>query len=166
MNKAYLLTGGNMGNRVANLDRARELISARAGRLLAVSSLYETSAWGNVPQPDFLNQVLLCETPLSAEDLLAVIMEIEQEMGRYRQQKYGPRVIDIDILFFNEEIMHTDTLTIPHPRLHLRNFTLEPLHEVAPHLVHPIFGKTVARLLAESPDTLDVKKFSMENGRS
>ncbi|MCU0395628.1 MAG: 2-amino-4-hydroxy-6-hydroxymethyldihydropteridine diphosphokinase [Chitinophagaceae bacterium] len=166
MNKAYLLTGGNMGNRVENLERARTLVGARAGHVAAASSLYETSAWGNVPQPDYLNQVLLCETPLTAAGLLAVIMEIEQDMGRFRQEKYGPRVIDIDILFFNDEIIRTDALTIPHPRLHLRNFTLEPLNEIAPHLVHPVLGKTVASLLAESPDTLDVKKFSMENSRS
>lgn len=162
MNRAYLLTGGNMGNRTANLQEAIGLISESAGKVVARSSVYETKAWGKTEQPDFLNQVLVIDTPFSAEDLMARLMEIELEMGRMRQEKYGPRKIDIDILFYNDEIIKTPDLTIPHPRLHLRNFTLEPLYELVPHLIHPVLGKTIAQLFAESPDTLNVKKFSVE----
>lgn len=162
MNRAYLLTGGNMGNRTANLQEAIDLIAQSAGKVVARSSVYETKAWGKTEQPDFLNQVLVIDTPLSAEDLMARLMEIELEMGRMRQEKYGPRKIDIDILFYNDEIIKTPHLTIPHPRLHLRNFTLEPLYELAPHLMHPVLGKTIAQLFTESPDTLNVKKFSVE----
>lgn len=162
MNRAYLLTGGNMGNRTANLQAAERLVNEMAGKVVGRSSLYETKAWGNTEQPDFLNQVLVIDTPLPAAELMARLMEIEQEMGRMRHEKYGPRLIDIDILFYNEDIIKTPHLTIPHPRLHLRNFTLEPLFELAPHLVHPVFGKTIAQLFNESPDTLNVKKFSIE----
>jgi 2-amino-4-hydroxy-6-hydroxymethyldihydropteridine diphosphokinase len=162
MNRAYLLTGGNMGNRTANLQEAIGLIAESAGKVVARSSVYETKAWGKTEQPDFLNQVLVIDTPLSAEDLMARLMEIELEMGRMREEKYGPRKIDIDILFYNDEIIKTPHLTIPHPRLHLRNFTLEPLYELAPHLMHPVLGKTIAQLFTESPDTLNVKKFSVE----
>lgn len=162
MNRAYLLTGGNMGDRTANLQEAARLINERAGKVVALSSVYETKAWGNTSQPDFLNQVLIIETALPATVLIEKLMEIEQAMGRLRQEKYGPRQIDIDILFYNDEIIRTATLTIPHPRLHLRNFTLEPLYELSPHLIHPVLGKTIAQLLTESPDTLNVKKFSAE----
>jgi 2-amino-4-hydroxy-6-hydroxymethyldihydropteridine diphosphokinase len=162
MNRAYLLTGGNMGNRTANLQEAIDLISASAGKVVAVSSVYETKAWGKTEQPDFLNQVLVIDTTFSAEDLMDQLTEIELEMGRRREEKYGPRKIDIDILFYNDAIISKTNLTIPHPRLHLRNFTLEPLFELAPHLIHPVLGKTIAQLFSESPDTLNVKKFSAE----
>jgi 2-amino-4-hydroxy-6-hydroxymethyldihydropteridine diphosphokinase len=162
MNRVYLLTGGNMGNRTANLQAAIDLVSERVGTVAATSSVYETKAWGNAEQPDFLNQVLVIDTALLAQDLMKQLMKIEQEMGRMRHEKYGPRQIDIDILFYNDAIIKTTDLTIPHPRLHLRNFTLEPLFELAPHLIHPVLGKTIAQLFATSPDTLNVKKFSIE----
>lgn len=151
-----------MGDRMANLQQAEAHIREKAGQILAASSVYETGAWGNIPQPDFLNQVLLIETTLSATALLQQLMKIEQQMGRFREEKYGPRVIDIDILFFNDDIIRTNDLTIPHPRLHLRNFVLEPMNELAPNLFHPVLGKTISDLLSASPDTLDVKKFSPE----
>jgi 2-amino-4-hydroxy-6-hydroxymethyldihydropteridine diphosphokinase len=162
MNRAYLLTGGNMGDRTANLREAIGLVNTMVGKVTGQSSVYETKAWGNTEQPDFLNQVLVVETALSATELMNRLMQIEAEMGRMREEKYGPRKIDIDILFYNDDIIRTANLTIPHPRLHLRNFTLEPLFELAPHLLHPVLGKTIAQLFAESPDTLNVKKFSAE----
>src|SRR3954462_13138493 len=112
MNKAYLLTGGNMGDRKKNLLTAMQLVSDQCGPLKASSSLYETDAWGKTDQPSFLNQALLIETILDAPHLLQQLLTIEHEMGRIRQEKYGPRLIDIDILLFNDEIYHLPFLKI------------------------------------------------------
>jgi 2-amino-4-hydroxy-6-hydroxymethyldihydropteridine diphosphokinase len=163
INKAYLLTGGNMGSREAQLDRAKMLIHQQAGRVVQASLLYETSAWGNIPQPSFLNQVLCIETTLDATALLYKVLDIEQQMGRERSIKYGPRIIDIDVLLYDELILETPDLTVPHPFLHVRRFTLVPLAEIAPHFMHPVLNKSVHQLLLECPDSLDVKKFSPEN---
>ena len=158
MNQTYLLIGGNLGNREKNLEKARQLIAAEAGQVGKSSSLYETEAWGIQDQPPFLNQVLLVWTKLDPRQLLSTILDIEHQMGRERFEKFGPRSIDIDILFFNEEIIDEPGLTIPHPQLHLRRFTLQPLQELAPSFIHPVLNKSVSDLLAECPDPLAVKK--------
>jgi 2-amino-4-hydroxy-6-hydroxymethyldihydropteridine diphosphokinase len=158
MNHAYLLTGGNEGNRKVNLSDAIKFIQIDAGVILRQSALYETVAWGVNRQQDFLNQALLVETGLGAPDLLNVLLGIEKKMGRIRLEKYGPRLIDIDIIFFNNDIIKTDGLTIPHPHLQDRRFVLEPMNEIAPGYVHPVFHKTVESLLAECPDRSGVKK--------
>jgi len=158
MNQTYLLIGGNLGNRQKNLEKAMELIAAKAGQVGKSSSLYETEAWGMRDQPAFLNQVLVLFTKLDPRQLLSIILDIEHQMGRERTQKFGPRAIDIDILFYNEAIIDEPGLTIPHPQLHLRKFTLEPLHEIAPSLVHPVLNKTITDLLKDCPDPLAVKK--------
>ena len=159
MNRTYLLIGGNVGNRQENLSRATTMIESKVGKILRASSLYETAAWGVTDQPSFLNQVLLVETKLDPEQVLDAILSIETEMGRKRTEKFGPRTIDVDILFFNDLIMHKNALTIPHPQLHLRRFTLEPLNEIAPKFIHPIFKKSISELLQQSADPLVVKKF-------
>jgi 2-amino-4-hydroxy-6-hydroxymethyldihydropteridine diphosphokinase len=159
MNQTYLLIGGNVGNRRENLATATTMIAAKVGQILVTSSLYETAAWGITDQPSFLNQVLLVETALDARQVLTAILSIEQQMGRKRIEKFGPRTIDIDILFFNDLVMHEDALIIPHPHLHLRRFTLEPLNEIAPKLVHPVFNKSISKLLEQATDPLIVKKF-------
>ena len=158
MNQTYLLIGGNLGKREENLEHARRAIASRLGPLLNASSIYETEAWGMQDQPAFLNQVLFVETKLNAEAVLDAILSIEKEMGRKRSEKFGPRTIDIDILFYNDLVMQKSSLTIPHPQLHLRRFTLEPLNEIAPEFVHPVFNKTISELLEESTDPLVVKK--------
>ena len=158
MNQTYLLIGGNLGNREANLEKARFLIAAGAGPIGRFSALYETQAWGMQDQPAFLNQVLLVITVLDPRELLATILAIEHQMGRERTEKFGPRLIDIDILFYNNEVLNEPGLTIPHPQLHLRKFTLEPLNEIAPLLFHPVLKKTVEVLLRECADPLAVKK--------
>ena len=160
MNKAYLLIGGNQGNRKEFLRAARNETEAACGTVVQQSSLYETAAWGLEDQPTFLNQALAVETALTAEELLKRILQIEEKLGRVREVKYGPRVIDIDILFFNTAILHQQNLVIPHPQLQNRRFVLVPLNEIAPHFLHPVFQKTVAQLLAECPDPLDVQKIS------
>ena len=158
MNQTYLLIGGNLGNRQKNLEKAKELIVANAGQVGKTSSLYETEAWGMRDQPAFLNQVLFLFTKLDPRQLLSTILDIEHQMGRERTQKFGPRAIDIDILFYNEAIIDEPGLTIPHPQLHLRKFTLEPLHEIAPSFMHPLLNKSIADLLRDCPDPLAVKK--------
>jgi len=158
MNKAYLLTGGNLGDRESTLRTAREQIEAQCGVIRAASSLYETAAWGNNDQPAFLNQALELETGLSPRQLLRRVLKIEKQMGRVREEKYGPRIIDIDILLFNDEIHRYPLLKLPHPELPNRRFALTPLAEIAPELIHPVLHQTIAAMLASCQDTLPVKK--------
>lgn len=159
MNKAYLLTGGNLGDRQSNLSQAKNMIEQECGRATNASSLYETAAWGNSDQPSFLNQALEIATRLSASQLLRKILAIEKMMGRIRKEKYGPRIIDIDILLFNTEIFDLPNLKVPHPELQNRRFALLPLTEIAPDLIHPLLNKSIVQLLKECNDELDVKKF-------
>jgi 2-amino-4-hydroxy-6-hydroxymethyldihydropteridine diphosphokinase len=158
MNKAYLLTGGNLGEREEHLRQAIELISGRCGRVAGRSSLYETAAWGQNDQPGFLNQALLVLTELSAAELMTALLGIEQEIGRVREERYGPRVIDIDILLFNDEVHDEALIRIPHPQLQNRRFALTPLAEIAADYVHPVYHRTIAALLADCPDMLEVKR--------
>jgi 2-amino-4-hydroxy-6-hydroxymethyldihydropteridine diphosphokinase len=159
MNKAYLLLGGNTGNRIKNLDKAKGHISTSIGTITRSSACYETAAWGNTQQPGFLNQVLVVLTMLDAPALMKQILLIEKKMGRIRTLKNAPRNIDIDILFFNRDTWHSSDLIIPHPEIPNRRFVLTPLNELSPGLVHPLLKKTVHQLLIDCTDTLDVKKF-------
>ena len=160
MNTAYLLIGGNIGNRNENLQKAQALIEEHCGAVIKISSVYETAAWGNTNQPSFLNQVLKAETTLTARQLIRKILKLEKLMGRIRKEKLGPRLIDIDILFFNQEIFNLRFLTIPHPEIQNRRFALQPLAEIAPGLVHPVLKKSITDLLAACTDLLPVKKYS------
>ncbi|MFT4092829.1 MAG: 2-amino-4-hydroxy-6-hydroxymethyldihydropteridine diphosphokinase [Niabella sp.] len=154
INGIYLLTGTNLGNRQKNLALAKELIAERAGPVIASSAIYETEPWGIPDQPAFYNQVLFLHSTLTAEAVLNVILLIEQEMGRVRIEKYGSRVIDIDILFFNNDRYASEKLVIPHPRIPERNFVLAPMLEIAPDFIHPLLQKTIRQLAAASPDHL------------
>jgi 2-amino-4-hydroxy-6-hydroxymethyldihydropteridine diphosphokinase len=158
MNKAYLLTGGNEGDRFLHMQEARTNIELICGHLLQVSSLYETAPWGKTDQPDFLNQVILIDTKLSPDELLHAILSIEEKGGRKRTVKNAPRTIDIDILFYNKLILEKPGLSIPHPRIADRRFVLEPLNEISPGFIHPVIGKTIHQLLLECKDELGVKK--------
>lgn len=155
-NGIFLLLGTNQGDRRANVTAAKQLIEAQAGKIVRFSAVYKTAAWGNHDQPEFYNQVIEIRTALSPNRLLAGILEIELEMGRKRLEKWGPRIIDIDILFFNQLVINDATLTVPHPRLAERRFALVPLAEIAPAFYHPLLHKDVATLLRECSDTLPV----------
>src|SRR5882724_10426560 len=157
MNKAYLLTGGNLGDRIANLNTAKELLHQQCGKVTQSSSLYETAAWGNTDQPPFLNQALEIETDINAKQLIRRILKIEKLMGRIRKEKYGPRIIDIDILLFNQEIYNYTFLKVPHPELQNRRFALMPLAEIAADFIHPVFNKPISQLLIECKDDLEVR---------
>ena len=156
MKKTYLLLGANLGDRAATFRQAISLIAERVGPVTQQSGLYETAPWGVTDQPAFLNQVLAVETGLEPEEILNHTQAIEQVLGRVRMEKWGARQIDIDILYYGQLVLQTDRLTIPHPFLHQRRFTLVPLAEIAPDFVHPVLQKTNAELLAECEDNGEV----------
>jgi 2-amino-4-hydroxy-6-hydroxymethyldihydropteridine diphosphokinase len=158
MNTSYLLLGGNLGNRLQNLQWTLVLIGERMGPITKKSDIFVTKAWGNEDQPDFYNQAVCIETELSAIDLLKVLLKTEEELGRKRTgDKWQERTMDIDILFFNEEIIDTEELKIPHPFLQDRKFALIPLMQIAGDLIHPVFKKNIKQLTGECKDPLDVK---------
>ena len=158
MNIAYLLTGTNLGERESNLNRAIELINQQCGTVTKYSHLYETAAWGKTDQPAFLNQALQIETDLNARQLIRRILKTEKLMGRIRKEKFGSRIIDIDILLFNDEKHQYRFLSLPHPEMQNRRFALEPLAEIAPEKIHPVLNKTIKELLQECKDPLPVTR--------
>jgi len=158
MKGKYLLLGTNLGNRFKNLLEASGLIENQIGKIIQQSSIFETEAWGIREQPSFFNQVLEIQTSHTPEDLLFRITKIEKEMGRVRYEKWKERLIDIDILYYNDKIIQSAGLMIPHPELHKRRFTLVPLCEISPDEIHPLLKKTNLELLEETEDRLKVKK--------
>jgi 2-amino-4-hydroxy-6-hydroxymethyldihydropteridine diphosphokinase len=160
INQAYLLIGGNLGDRTAYLNRAKEQIQHHCGTLAKVSAIYETAAWGVEDQPAFYNQALLLHTSMPAPVLMQQLLDIETSLDRTRSLRMGPRTIDIDILLFNDEIMNTALITVPHPRLPERKFALLPLAEIAGEQVHPQLKKSIEWLLNHCTDPLDVHKIS------
>ena len=157
--QVVLLLGGNLGNRVQNLSKALEALQQDIGTVQKKSSIYETAAWGITDQPNFLNQVVIIKTHLTAQEVIKKIFVIEKQLGRERLIKMGPRLIDIDILFYEDKIIENKNLIVPHPRIQDRKFVLEPLNEIIPNYIHPIINKSVQLLLQECTDTLNVKKF-------
>ena len=160
MNVAYLLIGGNLGNRSANLQNALHQIEKNCGKILDLSAIYETAAWGLTNQPSFYNQAVIVQTDLAPKVLMEELLSIETNMGRIRSIKLGPRLIDLDILLINNLVLNTETLILPHPAMEERRFALLPLAEIAPNLVHPILQKTIQELLMDCKDQLDVQKLS------
>lgn len=158
----FLGLGSNLGDRKVNLVNALNLLAnLPQTELVRCSSIYETEPWGFKEQPLFLNCVCEIKTSLKLKELLNCIMDIERKLGRKRtKERYGPRVIDIDILFYGSLVESNENWEIPHPAIHLRKFVLVPLNEIAPDFLHPILKKTVHQLLDECPDTLDVRFFS------
>ncbi len=157
MNTAYLILGGNKGNRSENLKNALETLGKRAGEVLKKSEVYSTKAWGNTKQPDFLNQVICLRTFLTARELLNMALAIEESLGRVRtEQKWTERTMDIDILYYNDEIINTADLKIPHPYIKDRKFVLIPLAEIAKEFIHPVTGNSTEKMLKECNDNLEV----------
>ena len=156
MAQLFLLLGANLGKRTQTLNRAADLIAARVGPVIRQSGLYETAPWGVADQPAFLNQVLVVETTLEPEMVLTQTQAIEQALGRVRHEKWGARTIDIDLLFYDGLILQTARLTLPHPFLHQRRFTLLPLAEVVRNFRHPVLQKTPGELLEECTDVGEV----------
>jgi 2-amino-4-hydroxy-6-hydroxymethyldihydropteridine diphosphokinase len=156
----YLGLGSNMGDRLAHLRAAADMISKNIGKIARKSHIYETQPWGNTEQEAFLNQVIMVNTTLDPRDLLDKISRIERELGRERREKnrekWGPRPIDIDILFYGKRIVRDKGLEIPHPELHKRAFVLVPLLEIAPDLQHPVLKRQIDELYMDCTDESDV----------
>jgi 2-amino-4-hydroxy-6-hydroxymethyldihydropteridine diphosphokinase len=158
-NTSHLLLGSNLGNREKFISDALLLIEEQVGEILLTSAIYETAAWGNTDQPNFLNLAIVVQTALSPLQLLEAVLAIEQRLGRIREERWGARVIDIDIIFYGNEIIDVpQKLQIPHPELQNRRFVLLPLNEITPNFVHPILGQNISKLLVNLTDELTVFK--------
>ena len=156
MKAAYLLIGGNIGDRLGFMAAAKEKMKQKGIELIRQSAIYETAAWGITDQPSFLNQVLEIVTSLNPEELLSELLSIELELGRIRAEKNGARTIDIDILYFERQLINTTGLSIPHDRISIRRFVLVPLSELIPDFIDPKTNKSIVEMLNDCPDTLEV----------
>ena len=157
----YLQLGSNLGDRVSYLTQAKKYIAIEVGKILKTSNLYESESWGVIDQPEYINEIIKIETELNPEDLLLNILEIEKRIGRKREYKWSARVIDIDIIFYNNIIINNTSLTIPHKHMHERNFVLFPLNEIASEYVHPILNKKVEELLCSCRDLTNIEKYEL-----
>lgn len=167
MNTAYVLLGSNEGDRLQHLTNALNYMKQDIGSIVKASAVYTTLAWGNTEQPDFLNQVVCIETSLSAQQLLEALLLVEKKLGRIRSgTKWMQRIIDLDVLFYNDAIIDSAELQIPHPHLQDRKFVLVPLQEIAPAFIHPLLKKNIITLTAECKDQLEVKKLNPEHHSS
>jgi len=154
----FLMLGSNLSDRISMLEAAKATIRKAGISITKESHLYETAAWGKTDQPPFINQVIQISCNLIPLELLARILDVEKELGRKRLEIWGPRCIDIDILYFNQQICIYDNLKIPHPEIQNRRFALAPLVEIASDFIHPVFNLSNATLLERCIDNLDVKK--------
>lgn len=159
MTSIYLLLGTNLGNKIKNLEKVRELLVSNRVTIRRESSIYETAAWGIEDQPTFLNQVVEIETAKTPDKLLDLTQEIEKKIGRVRKEKWGERLIDIDILYYGDSIIDQEDLQVPHPEIQNRRFTLVPMVDIAQDFVHPQLLVSQEALLKACEDTLEVKPY-------
>ncbi len=163
MNEAYLILGGNIPDRMEYLNWAIQELKLLYIYIDAQSNIYETEAWGSNSHLAYLNLALKIRTEVEAETLLKQLNQIEEKLGRVRasETQYADRTMDIDILFFNNQLIKTNTLEIPHPRLHLRQFVLQPLLEIAHNYIHPVFQQTIETLFLQCEDQLAVRPYHL-----
>lgn len=156
-NHVFISLGTNLGDRIQNLRKAIRAIEYNVGEIIKQSSLYETKPWGKSNQPDFLNQVILVHTEKNPQECLNSLTSIERQLGRIRDEKWGARIIDLDLLYVNDQAINTKQLVLPHPGIPDRRFVLVPMVEIAPDFIHPHLLKKQKQLLEECADTLEVK---------
>ncbi len=161
MNTVYIQLGSNIGERESFITKSMYKVEDDIGKIITASSIFETTAWGNENQNNFLNSVIKIKTPFDAFTILQKSQEIENNLGRERSDKWGERTIDIDILFYNNKIINTKELTVPHPLIQKRKFVLVPLSEIAPNYMHPILKKNISTLLSECKDTQKVLDYEI-----
>ena len=157
----FILSGSNLGDRMKMLLNAEELLNLHAGEIELTSSVYETAAWGNTDQSSFLNKVVKLTTSHSPDTLLTILLGIEERLGRIRKEKWGPRTIDLDILYFDKTIVNTTQLVVPHPEIPNRRFTLVPLCEIAEEYIHPVMKLSNKALLQQCKDLSDVTIYNL-----
>ena len=155
-NEALILLGSNLGDRKAYLCKAIDLISKSLGEVNDTSGIYVTAAWGIDNANDFYNQAVSLHTEKTAIDTLNGLLAIEEVLGRIRTGEMTSRTIDLDIAFWNDEVIEKSNLIVPHPRLHMRSFALAPLNEIVPEKVHPVLSKSVSELYESCPDQSEV----------
>lgn len=160
MNEVYLQLGSNIGDRLDNLDQSIKIITERIGNVLEKSSVYESTPWGVENQRNFLNQVIFVKSNFDPYTILDLVLQIEKDMGRIRIEKWGERIIDIDILFIDDLIIESENLCIPHEFISKRKFVLQPMCEIAPGFIHPKLNKTISQLLEECIDEEKVNVYA------
>ena len=161
MNNVFLQLGSNISDRIIHLENAIKIIKNEIGDIITKSKIYESAPWGITNQKKFLNQIIKITTELNENILLDKILEIEKKLGRIRVKKWGERCIDIDILFYNDAIIETKNLSVPHKLLHKRMFVLLPLSNIAPKMIHPVYNKTVEELIFECKDCKSVQEYEI-----
>lgn len=161
MNKVILQLGSNLKKKDCNLKTAIDKIEKKIGVVYKKSKIYISDPWGKINQPKFLNQVIIVKSRLTAEEVLEKIFDIEKRMGRKRKKKWEARIIDIDILFYNNQIINNDSLVIPHPYLHKRKFVLKPLIDIDPEFLHPIYKKKMNNLFMDCTDKNKVEEYEL-----
>lgn len=164
MKEVYLGLGSNKGERISFIEKAVSEIGNLPGtEIFTRAGIYETEPWGNIEQDDYLNTVIGINTTMNAEELLKELKRIEKHIGRMENKKWSEREIDIDLLFYGDDIIDNDNMIVPHGHIENRRFVLVPMNEIAPDLIHPVFKKSISQLLDSTTDNLKVFKYKLSN---